>query len=191
MLLKFLTVRYGSFFLHQICLPKVRYRKFHQTLITDLQTFVATAKMQPVKIEQVHPVDLHIHTLDHIYVQAYILHMLNETDTFFKMLADSTRLRCLLLMQAEGELCVCELTHALNLSQPKISRHLAHLREAGVLVARRNGTWMNYRINPDLQGWALNILQTTLDGVRKTEPFISDRKILDNMADRPGQVCCA
>ena len=69
--------------------------------------------------------------------------MLNETDTFFKMLADSTRLRCLLLMQAEGELCVCELTHALNLSQPKISRHLAHLREAGVLVASRNGTWMN------------------------------------------------
>jgi ArsR family transcriptional regulator len=55
--------------------------------------------------------------------------MLNETDAFFKMLADSTRLRCLLLMQAEGELCVCELTHALNLSQPKISRHLAHLRE--------------------------------------------------------------
>lgn len=117
--------------------------------------------------------------------------MLNETDTFFKMLADSTRLRCLLLMQAEGELCVCELTHALNLSQPKISRHLAHLREAGVLVARRNGTWMNYRINPDLQGWALDILQTTLNGVRNTEPFISDRKILDNMADRPGQVCCA
>jgi len=84
--------------------------------------------------------------------------MLNETDTFFKMLADSTRLRCLMLMQAEGELCVCELTHALNLSQPKISRHLAHLREAGVLVARRNGTWMNYRVNPGLQNWALQIL---------------------------------
>ena len=117
--------------------------------------------------------------------------MLNETDTFFKMLADSTRLRCLLLMQAEGELCVCELTHALNLSQPKISRHLAHLRDAGVLVARRNGTWMNYRINPDLQGWALDILQTTLDGVRNTEPFISDKNILDKMADRPEQVCCA
>lgn len=117
--------------------------------------------------------------------------MLNQTDSFFKMLADSTRLRCLLLMQAEGELCVCELTHALNLSQPKISRHLAHLREAGLLVARRNGTWMNYRINPDLQGWVLDILQTTLDGARKTEPFISDTRILDNMADRPGQVCCA
>jgi len=117
--------------------------------------------------------------------------MLNETEIFFKMLADSTRLRCLLLMQAEGELCVCELTHALNLSQPKISRHLAHLREAGVLIARRNGTWMNYRINPDLQGWALNILQTTLASVSKTEPFISDKKTLDNMSDRPGQACCA
>jgi ArsR family transcriptional regulator len=117
--------------------------------------------------------------------------MLNDTDTFFKMLADSTRLRCLLLMQAEGELCVCELTHALNLSQPKISRHLAHLRETGILVARRDGTWMNYRINPALQHWALEILQTTLDGVRNTEPFISDRKILDNMAERPGKACCA
>ena len=117
--------------------------------------------------------------------------MLNDTDTFFKMLADSTRLRCLMLMQADGELCVCELTHALNLSQPKISRHLAHLREVGVLVARRNGTWMNYRINPELQAWALQIIQTTLDGVRKTEPFISDRKMLDTMSDRPGLACCS
>ena len=117
--------------------------------------------------------------------------MLNETDTFFKMLADSTRLRCLLLMQAEGELCVCELTHALNLSQPKISRHLAHLREAGVLVARRNGTWMNYRINPELQAWALEVMQATLTGVRNTEPFVSDRKMLDIMANRPGMACCS
>ena len=117
--------------------------------------------------------------------------MLNLTDSFFRMLADSTRLRCLLLMQAEGELCVCELTHALNLSQPKISRHLAHLREAGVLVARRSGTWMNYRINPDLQAWALEILQTTLKGVRNTEPFISDQNLLESMANRPGLVCCS
>jgi len=117
--------------------------------------------------------------------------MLNEKDTFFKMLADSTRLRCLLLMQAEGELCVCELTHALNLSQPKISRHLAHLREAGVLVARRNGTWMNYRINPELQAWALEVMQATLNGVRNTEPFVSDRKMLDIMANRPGMACCS
>ena len=117
--------------------------------------------------------------------------MLNDTDTLFKMLADSTRLRCLMLMQAEGELCVCELTHALNLSQPKISRHLAHLREAGVLIARRNGTWMNYRINPELQNWTLQILQTTLEGVRNAEPFVSDRKMLESMANRPEIACSA
>ena len=117
--------------------------------------------------------------------------MLNNADTFFKMLADSTRLRCLMLMQAEGELCVCELTHALNLSQPKISRHLAQLREAGVLVARRNGTWMHYRVNPELDAWMLHTLQTTLEGVRKTEPFISDNKLLNAMANRPGLECCA
>ena len=127
--------------------------------------------------------------LVHIYVLAYILRMLNDTDTFFKMLADSTRLRCLMLMQGEGELCVCELTHALNLSQPKISRHLAHLREAGVLIARRNGTWMNYRINPELQDWALQILQDTLDGVRQSEPFVSDRHMLESMPNRPELAC--
>ena len=117
--------------------------------------------------------------------------MLNQTDAFFKMLADSTRLRCLMLMQAEGELCVCELTHALKLSQPKISRHLGHLREAGVLVARRNGTWMYYCINPDLQAWALEVMQATLDGVRKTEPFVLDSKMLDTMTNRPALACCA
>lgn len=117
--------------------------------------------------------------------------MPNETDAFFKMLADNTRLRCLLLMQAEGELCVCELTHALNLSQPKISRHLAHLREAGVIVSRRNGTWMNYRISAELQPWALKVMQTTLDGIRNQEPFVSDRKLLNSMTNRPGLACCA
>lgn len=127
--------------------------------------------------------------VERIYAFTYIASMLNDTNTFFKMLADSTRLRCLMLMQAEGELCVCELTHALNLSQPKVSRHLAHLREAGVLVARRNGTWMNYRINSDLQGWALQVLQLTLDGVRNQEPFRSDGKMLESMSNRPELVC--
>ena len=60
-----------------------------------------------------------------------------------------------MLMQTEGELCVCELSHALNLSQPKISRHLALLRESGMLVARHSGTWMHCRINPDMAAWSL------------------------------------
>jgi biotin operon repressor len=71
-------------------------------------------------------------------------------ENFFPALADPTRLRCLLLLATEGELCVCELTHALNESQPKISRHLAMLREAGIVSDRREGLWVHYRLSPDL-----------------------------------------
>ena len=77
-----------------------------------------------------------------------------DAETMFRMLADSTRLRLLMLLASEGELCVCELTHALELSQPKISRHLAQLRESGLLQTRREGQWMYYRIAPALPDWA-------------------------------------
>jgi ArsR family transcriptional regulator len=115
---------------------------------------------------------------------------MNETEYFFKMLADTTRLRCLMLMQTEGELCVCELSHALNLSQPKISRHLALLRESGMLVARRSGTWMHYGINPDMAAWTLDILDTTANSICETEPFTADIKMLNNMKNRPETICC-
>ena len=81
-----------------------------------------------------------------------------SVENFFPALADPTRLRCLLLLAAEGELCVCELTHALDESQPKISRHLALLRESGVVLDRRQGQWIYYRINPDLPGWVREVL---------------------------------
>ena len=117
--------------------------------------------------------------------------MTPDTDTLFRMLADPTRLRILMLLQREGELCVCELTHALNLSQPKISRHLAHLRESGLLLAERHGQWMYYRTDPALPEWAENILQQTLIGNANTEPFCNDHHILGNMSNRPGASCCA
>ena len=68
--------------------------------------------------------------------------------TFFKLLADSTRLQTVLLILQQQELCVCELTCALNETQPKISRHLAMLRKAELLLDRRQGQWVYYRINP-------------------------------------------
>ncbi|MDX9688544.1 ArsR/SmtB family transcription factor, partial [Halopseudomonas formosensis] len=57
--------------------------------------------------------------------------------TVFKCLADETRIRLMLLITREEELCVCELTCALNESQPKVSRHLAQLRNCGLLEDRR------------------------------------------------------
>jgi ArsR family transcriptional regulator len=77
----------------------------------------------------------------------------------FKALSDLTRLQCILLIQQEQELCVCELMAALDLSQPKISRHLALLREADLLAAERRGQWIYYRLSPVLEDWLLTILE--------------------------------
>ncbi len=64
----------------------------------------------------------------------------------FKILADETRLGIVLLLSELGELCVCDLCTALDQSQPKISRHLALLRESGLLLDRKQGKWVHYRI---------------------------------------------
>lgn len=109
---------------------------------------------------------------------------------FFKCLADETRLKSLLLIQQEGELCVCELTTALQESQPKVSRHLALLRECEVLSDRRQGQWVFYRINPALPAWAGKVLAETVSG---NAAFLKTcRKQLDRMGDRPerGRACC-
>ncbi len=93
---------------------------------------------------------------------------------FFKCLADETRLRCLLLLQQRGELCVCELTQALQMSQPKISRHLALLRTCRLLQDRRQGAWVYYRLHPALPAWALAVLTTAAEGLAGDAMFMED-----------------
>ena len=114
-----------------------------------------------------------------------------DTQTFFRMLSDQTRLRVLMLLQREGELCVCELTYALGLSQPKISRHLAQLRESGVVQTRRAGQWMYYRMNKALPQWAGKVMSASLEGLSSTPPFVDDNRALKEMPNRPGADCCA
>ncbi|AHK20002.1 metalloregulator ArsR/SmtB family transcription factor [Yersinia similis] len=77
----------------------------------------------------------------------------------FKNLSDETRLNIILLLKASGELCVCELCHSLNEAQPKISRHLAMLRESGLLLDRRAGKWVHYRLSPHIPAWAAAIIE--------------------------------
>lgn len=67
----------------------------------------------------------------------------------FKCLSDPIRLRILILLEAEGELCVCELMAVLKLPQSTVSRHLAYLRRSGWLSDRRDGVWMHYAIRRD------------------------------------------
>jgi len=114
-----------------------------------------------------------------------------NTDILFKLLADQTRLRALVLLHNHGELCVCELTHALGISQPKISRHLAHLRDAKLVTDKRHGLWVYYQINHDIPAWVLDILKISSDEVTDKTPFSQDQASLLSMANRPGTSCCA
>lgn len=77
----------------------------------------------------------------------------------FKNLSEETRLTVVLLLRQAGELCVCELSGALAESQPKISRHLAMLRESGLLLDRREGKWIYYRLSPHMPAWAAAIIE--------------------------------
>jgi ArsR family transcriptional regulator len=129
--------------------------------------------------------------LAHIYVLPYIIAMKLDAAEIFKLLADNTRLRCLLLLQSEGELCVCELIYAIGESQPKISRHLATLRNSGLVVDRKEGLWVHYRLNPDLPAWVSAVLSETLAAASTQQPYAADLVNLSEMPNRPGGRCCA
>lgn len=104
---------------------------------------------------------------------------------FYKSLADETRLLSLLLIEREGELCVCELMAALDLPQPKISRHLSQLRKAGLLLDRRQGQWVFYRLHPLLHDWMRDVLRQT----REHSPSLLRLPLqrLEAMGERPSQ----
>jgi len=80
----------------------------------------------------------------------------------FKNLSDETRLGIVLLLREMGELCVCDLCTALEQSQPKISRHLAMLRESGLLLDRKQGKWVHYRLSPHIPSWAAQVIDQVL-----------------------------
>ncbi|WP_445395861.1 metalloregulator ArsR/SmtB family transcription factor [Zobellella sp. An-6] len=108
----------------------------------------------------------------------------------FKALSDDTRLQLVLMIMAEQEMCVCELTHALEESQPKISRHLALLRQSGLLADRREGQWVYYRLSPALDAGALAILQHTFGHYQ--DYIAPARTRLAHMGNRPERqrLCC-
>ena len=102
----------------------------------------------------------------------------------FAALADRTRLRLLNLMDGR-EVCVCYLVEILGQSQPKISRHLAYLRRAGIVSARRDGKWMHYRIVAPPHPGAARILGETLAVLRKRKPWRRTWHVLKRPAALP------
>lgn len=106
-----------------------------------------------------------------------------DKETFFSALADRTRLRLLNLMRND-EVCVCFFVEALKINQPKISRHLAYMRRAGIVGARRDGSWMHYRIIKPEDVDAARVLEDLLTWLAHDREMQNDR-------DRLVRVCCA
>ena len=105
----------------------------------------------------------------------------------FKALSDVTRLKMVMLIQLEGELCVCELMVALCDSQPKISRHLAQLKRMGLLLDRKQKQWVYYRLNPELKDWMQKVI---IEACENSEQFLIENKNkLAAMSDRPSNCC--
>ena len=101
----------------------------------------------------------------------------------FAALADTTRLRLLNLMSGR-EVCVCYFVEILRQGQPKVSRHLAYLRKAGIVAARREGKWMHYRIVPQADEASASILAAVLGSMD------SDRQMQADLA-KLERACCA
>lgn len=112
-------------------------------------------------------------------------------EQLFKLLSDPTRLRCMLLLHAEVSLCVCELTSALELSQPKISRHLAMLREGGLVQDERRGQWVHYRLHASLSNWVFDVLAAASRSDSGASLLAADKRRLAAMAVRPSIDYCA
>ncbi len=102
----------------------------------------------------------------------------------FAALSDRTRLRLLNLMDGR-EVCVCYFVEILGQSQPKISRHLAYLRRAGVVAARREGKWMHYRIVPPTHAGAARILREAIEVVREEKAMKADLARLGKACGAP------
>jgi ArsR family transcriptional regulator len=104
-------------------------------------------------------------------------------ELLFKALADRTRLRLINLI-GDDEVCVCFFVEVLNTNQPKISRHLAYLRRAGVVSSRREGKWIHYRVIEPPDPHAANIFREVRTWLANDEQMQRDREQLV-------QICCA
>jgi ArsR family transcriptional regulator len=104
-------------------------------------------------------------------------------EQFFKALADRTRLRLINLM-GDDEVCVCYFVEVLRTNQPKISRHLAYLRRAGVVAARREGKWMHYRLVEPSDPSAARVF-------REVRQWLAADREMQRDRERLIKVCCA
>ncbi len=103
---------------------------------------------------------------------------------FFQALGDETRLRIMMLLARAPEMPVCGLVHALRLPQPKVSRHLAYLRDARLAAVRRHAQWVCYRLSRTLEPWEEAVLAAVVDGLGEADPYRDDLERLREITSR-------
>jgi len=104
---------------------------------------------------------------------------LDQTNAMLSALADPIRFRMMDLIHRNCELCVCELTRALDIPQPKASKHLAVLRESGLLRMRRDAQWVLYAVNPEIAPKLLEGVEAILAGSADAPELVADRERLE------------
>jgi len=123
---------------------------------------------------------------------------MEELISVFKALSDETRLRIIKLLE-QGELCVCDITAALDMVQPKVSFHLSALKEAGLIKDRKQGKWIHYSLNEKDLFRRMLILSAcermqdgTISGDRKRlNAFLGDKERTGKVvALKPKSRCC-
>lgn len=107
----------------------------------------------------------------------------------FKALSDETRLRILALLAA-GELCVCDLMAILDLPQSTVSRHLAYLRNNGLVADRREGVWMYYRLTEAGDGFKADLLALLALRLPEQPRVASDKAVLGKRLAAGKTLCC-
>jgi ArsR family transcriptional regulator len=106
-----------------------------------------------------------------------------DMEVFFQALGDRTRLRLLNLMR-DDEICVCFFVEVFKTNQPKISRHLAYLRNVGLVSARREGKWMHYRVTKPADEHARKVFEDAM-------AWLADDKEMQRDRERLVKVCCS
>jgi len=109
-------------------------------------------------------------------------------DTLFRAFADHTRLRILNMLRG-GEVCVCDLVKVIDAPQPKISRHLAYLRRAGLVRARKDGLWSHYTLAPAAGGCHQKLLECLESCFQDIPELAADAKALQRVRQCKG--CCS
>ncbi len=99
---------------------------------------------------------------------------IDKLEVVFKALADATRLRILALL-GNNEVCVCHIHDSLGLPQPTVSRHLAYLRRSGLVMTRRDGVWMHYKVSTSLDPAVAQVVNAAVEALTRVPTTTKDR----------------